>query len=112
MIDPQKSADYRALLKDVFGQQWPAQQDCPFMECDTGRCAPSEIELVNSSASACFYSLLFLAQAIGEQKLSVPLRLEVVSNRAQEVVAGDVLSCGKDDGVRTLQSDLAGISPH
>ena len=94
VIDPQKSADYRALLEDVFGQ-CQLNKMVHLWNVTPDDSAPSDIELVNSSASACFYSLLFLAQAIGAQKLSAALRLEVVTNHAQEVVAGDVLSAEK-----------------
>ena len=94
IIDPQKSADYRALLKDVFGH-YQVNKIIHLWNVTPEDSTPSEIELIHSGASACFYSLLFLAQAIGEQRLSVPLRLEVISNHAQEVVAGDVLCAEK-----------------
>ena len=93
-IDPQKSDDYRVLLKDVFSH-CQLNKMVHLWNVTLEDNSASDIELVNSSASACFYSLLFLAQAIGEQKLFAPLRLEVVTNRAQEVVAGDELSAEK-----------------
>jgi acyl transferase domain-containing protein/acyl carrier protein len=95
VIDPQKPADYRALLDDVFGRNGQLNKIVYLWNVTPEDSTRWEIELVNSSASACFYSLLFLAQAIGAQKLSEPLRLEVVSNQAQEVVTGDVLSAEK-----------------
>jgi acyl transferase domain-containing protein/acyl carrier protein len=94
VIDPQKSSDYRALLEDVFGR-CQLNKIVYLWNVTPEDSTPSDIELVNSSASACFYSLLFLAQAIGAQKLSATLTLEIVSNRAQEVVAGDVLCAEK-----------------
>ena len=88
-IDPRQSDDYRALLKDVFGR-------CKVNKVvHLWNVTPEDRELDHSSANESFYSLLFFAQAIGEQKLSAPLRLEVVSNHAQEVVAGDVLCAEK-----------------
>ena len=95
LIDPQEPADYRALLEDVFGRNDQLNKIIHLWNVTPEDGARWEIELVHSSASACFYSLLFLAQAIGAQKRSVPLTLQVVSNQAQEVVAGDVLSAAK-----------------
>jgi acyl transferase domain-containing protein/acyl carrier protein len=95
LIDPQKSEDYRALLEDVSGHNCQLNKIVHLWNVTPEDCAPSEIELVNNSARACFYNLLFLGQAVGEQNLSVPLTLEVVSNSAQEVVGGDALRAEK-----------------
>ena len=95
VIDPQKSADYRALLKDVFSQNGQLNKIVYLWNVTPEDSVSSDVELVNRSAGACFYSLLFLTQAIGEQKLSVPLTLEVVTNHAQEVVGEDILCAEK-----------------
>ncbi|HEX7333865.1 MAG TPA: SDR family NAD(P)-dependent oxidoreductase [Pyrinomonadaceae bacterium] len=95
VIDPQKSGDYRALLEDVFGQNGGLNKIVHLWNVTPEESTASDIELINSSASASFYSLLFLAQAIGAQKVSTALTLEVVSTHGQEVVAGDVLCAEK-----------------
>jgi acyl transferase domain-containing protein/acyl carrier protein len=93
-IDPQQAADYRALLEDI-GHHCQLNKIVHLWNVKPEDSAPAGIELVAGSASECFYSLLFLAQALGEQNLSAPLTLEVVSNRAQEVVGGDALCAEK-----------------
>ena len=95
VIDSQKPADYRALLEDVSGYGCQLNKIVHLWNVTPEDCAPPEIESVSSSASACFTSLLFLAQALGEQHLSAPLKLEVVSNCAQEVIGGDTLRAEK-----------------
>ena len=111
MIDPQNPADYRALLEDV-SHNCRLKKVVHLWNVTPEDSAPSTIDLVNSSASECFYSLLFLAQAIGEQNLSVPLTLAVVSNHMQEVIGGDALRAEKSTALglcKVISQEYNGI---
>ncbi|MBO0798560.1 MAG: acyltransferase domain-containing protein, partial [Blastocatellia bacterium] len=83
-INPRQSSDYQALLQSLRVRKtlprkivhlWGVAQD---ME--------PERELNNG-----FYSLLLLAQAIGAEKITDQLQIDVITNNMQEVVGGEAL---------------------
>ncbi|MGE0127971.1 MAG: SDR family NAD(P)-dependent oxidoreductase [Blastocatellales bacterium] len=83
-INPRQGADYQALLQSLQSRKtfpgkiihlWSVAQDVePERELNHG-----------------FHSLLLLAQAIGAEKISDQIRIEVVTNNMQEVVGGEAL---------------------
>ena len=87
-IDPSDRAQYEALLSalksdralpDVIGHLWNVAEDSPDaldMEADLDRG---------------FYSLLFLAQALGESGSSKPIRLAVITTGVHDVTGAEAL---------------------
>ncbi len=84
MINPRQGADYQALLQLLRARKklpqkivhlWGVAQD-----------AEPEQALNNG-----FHSLLLLAQAIGAEKITDQLQIEIVTNNMQEVVGGETL---------------------
>jgi acyl transferase domain-containing protein/acyl carrier protein len=53
--------------------------------------APDEVGFAEQCQDVGFHSLMFLVQALGEQSILNPVRLEVVTNNMQEVVGGELL---------------------
>ena len=58
-----------------------------------------------------FYSLIFLAQALGERGSTEPTRLGVVTTHVQEVTGDEVICPGKGDRPGAVHGDPAGIRP-
>ncbi|HLO52465.1 MAG TPA: type I polyketide synthase, partial [Kamptonema sp.] len=89
-VNPQQPNDYKALVKALFeGEKipktiahlWTVTKDSKL-----------DWELIDKAQETGFYSLLFLAQALGEENLSAELQIVVISNNLQEVT-GDELLC-------------------
>lgn len=89
-VNPQQPNDYKALVKALFEREkipktiahlWTVTKDSKL-----------DWELIDKAQETGFYSLLFLAQALGEQNLSNELQIVVISNNLQEVT-GDELLC-------------------
>ena len=95
-LDPQEPAGYEVLLNECHalkrvptriihlwsitaGDDWEERQD---------RSALPDLETYQNLS---FYSLLFLAQALGNHYTGNPLRIELVSNNLQEVTGEEVL---------------------
>jgi acyl transferase domain-containing protein/thioesterase domain-containing protein len=92
IINPRQENDYTALLQDLHTrdklpnlivQAWSVQPE---------EQAQSGIELFKETQTLGFYSLLFLAQALGKQLVTDPLQIWVLSNKMQAVESTDVLS--------------------
>ena len=90
-INPRERDDYDALIQALRAQDkvpetivhlWSVTPDGP---------APSGIESVEEAQERGFYSLLFLAQALGKYNVTVPLQIGVVSTNLQEVTGDEVL---------------------
>src|SRR5262249_47219301 len=83
-INPRQSADYQALLQSLQARKklprkivhlWGVARDVePEQALNHG-----------------FHSLLLLAQAIGAEKITDQLQIEIVTNNMQEVVGGEAL---------------------
>ncbi len=93
-VDPHRAADYHALFGELAAQAhmpqqivhlWNVTGTDQLLDNQTGF---EQLQLLN------FYSLLYLAQALGRQS-STPLRLSVISNNLQEVVDHDPLAPAK-----------------
>lgn len=91
-LDPGCREDYDALLESLG-----ALEACPqeivhlwsVADGDLGR--GGSAKRVDRALDLGFYSLLFLAQALGKQGLTGDLQITVISNNLQEVTANDVL---------------------
>lgn len=83
-INPRRGADYQALLQSLQSRNqlpgkivhlWGVAQDAE----------PEQ------ALSRGFHSLLLLAQAIGAEKVTDQLQIEIVTNNMQEVIGGEAL---------------------
>ncbi|GAX42272.1 putative beta-ketoacyl synthase [Tolypothrix sp. NIES-4075] len=83
-INPQQRHDYDALLKALI-----TQNKSPKTIVHLWTVTPNEH--TNDIQATGFYSLLFLAQAIGKQNLTDDLQITVISNHLQEVTKEEIL---------------------
>ena len=90
-INPRQRDDYDALLKELL-----ALDKIPKMIVHLWNVTPNDhtqsgIDVFEKFQDLGFYSLLFLAQALGKQNIMIPLRIGVVSTNLQEVTGEEVL---------------------
>ncbi|MEH2121102.1 SDR family NAD(P)-dependent oxidoreductase [Nostoc sp.] len=90
-LNPQQQDGYDALLKELL-----AQDKFPNTIVHLWNVTPvdkTELDLaaVDKAEDLGFYSLLFLAQALGKQNLTKQLHIAVISNNMQEVTGEEVL---------------------
>jgi acyl transferase domain-containing protein/thioesterase domain-containing protein/acyl carrier protein len=79
-IRPGNPDDYSSLIADLVLKHRAPSQIVHLWALD----APSGLETLDESQNASFYSLLFLARALGERELT-DLQLTVISDRMQRV---------------------------
>jgi non-ribosomal peptide synthase protein (TIGR01720 family) len=91
-IDPQRCEDYIALLADLRELGRMPKKILHLWTVTSGEPSNSEVEIVGGYQALGFYSLLFLAQALGNQHMWDPLQIVIVTNNAQEVT-GDERLC-------------------
>ncbi len=90
-INPQQQDDYHTLLKELCALDLTPKTIVYLWSVTP----PDQTELGLESLDSQdldFYSLLFLAQAIGEQNLTDSLEIGIVSNNMQELTGEEVLS--------------------
>ncbi|MBH8571744.1 SDR family NAD(P)-dependent oxidoreductase [Nostocaceae cyanobacterium CENA369] len=85
-INPQQPDDYDALLKELQKQNFKLNTIAHFWSV-----TPSDISLKNQDWDLSFYSLLFLAQAIGKQDIWDSLKLMVVTSNLHDVTGDENL---------------------
>ncbi|MDV2992196.1 MAG: hypothetical protein N4J56_001850 [Chroococcidiopsis sp. SAG 2025] len=91
-LNPEQPQDYEALLQALH-----ARQQFPDSMIHLWTIAPHtqmalDVEIFERSQVRGFYSLLFLAQALGKQNLGDRLQLAVVSNYLHGVTAEEIVS--------------------
>jgi non-ribosomal peptide synthase protein (TIGR01720 family) len=86
-LNPDRREDYGALLAELRADGHLPGRIAHLFSLAPRGAAPSE-----EIASRSFFSLLFLAQALGGQKLERPVHLCAVTGGMQEVVGEDLLS--------------------
>jgi acyl transferase domain-containing protein len=95
-IAPGRSDDYRALFEELRALNALPDRILHFWSVTPDEHAPSTSDSFKRSQETGFYSLLFLAQALGAQeKLASGLRLEVISNRTQNVTGDEATWAAK-----------------
>jgi amino acid adenylation domain-containing protein len=82
-VDPSCPADYVSLLADLQARGWAPRLIVHLWSVTAEPISPARAQETG------FYSLLFLAQAIGRWEGHGPLDLLVVSNQAHEVTGGE-----------------------
>ncbi|MBA3531014.1 MAG: SDR family NAD(P)-dependent oxidoreductase, partial [Ardenticatenales bacterium] len=85
-INPDQRGEYESLLATLKEQELTPARIVHFWS------VASEARSVEQELSFGFYALLYLAQALGTQRITTPVKLLVVSSNAQEVVGNDLLS--------------------
>jgi len=90
-INPQNSDDYHALFKELGTVNKIPHKILHLWSVTKNDRASSEIEFFEKTQDLGFYSLLFLAQALGKQHLGNSVRIGVVSSNMQPVTGEEIL---------------------
>jgi acyl transferase domain-containing protein len=85
-INPEKRDDYDTLLRELCTLNKIPKTIVHFWNITSHKRELSGLEGWEQAQALGFYSLLFLAQAIGEQNITDSVRIDVVSNNMQEVL--------------------------
>ena len=91
-LDPRSRDDYETLLKTLRAQELTPQRLVHLWgvtPADSGR-QISDAGVKESSERG-FYSLLYFAQALGNQEVAAPLHISVVTSNAQNVTGEDLV---------------------
>ena len=91
-LNPGQRNDYDALLKALAAQQKVPERIVHLWNVTAFSETKSGLPEVEKAQERGFYSLLFLAQAIGKHNLSEELQLTVISNNLQSVTGEERLS--------------------
>jgi acyl transferase domain-containing protein/acyl carrier protein len=90
-INPRQPGDYNALLKALLALKKSPSMIVHLWNVTADEQARSGVEVFEQLQDVGFYSLLFLAQALGKQNVTDPVRIGVVSTQMQEVTGEEVL---------------------
>jgi aminoglycoside N3'-acetyltransferase/NAD(P)-dependent dehydrogenase (short-subunit alcohol dehydrogenase family) len=90
-INPRAPEHYHALLKTLRAMDKSPDKIVHVWSVTSTDSRPSGSELFESYQDLGFYSLLFLAQALGEQTVERPVHLGVISNHLQCVTEEEIL---------------------
>ncbi len=90
-INPQNSDDYHALFKELNTLNKIPHKILHLWSVTKNDRAASEIEFFEKTQDLGFYSLLFLAQALGKQHLANSVEIGVVSSNMQPVTGEEIL---------------------
>ncbi|ABW31349.1 type I polyketide synthase [Acaryochloris marina] len=88
-LNPDQADDYQALFKTLRTQQFSTNAIAHLWSITTAAEMPSGLDPLDATLSRSFYSLLFLAQALGDQPGTDPVHLTVVSNQLQSVIGNE-----------------------
>jgi acyl transferase domain-containing protein len=95
-ISPAASEDYRALFEELRATAKLPERILHFWSVTPDAHTHVKGERFQQAQALGFYSLLFLAQALGAQeRLADQLQIEVVSNHVQNVTGDEATSAGK-----------------
>ena len=87
-INPEQPSDYRTLLSKLTVLP---RQIVHLWALGDREGSDSPLDALAKSETSAFYSLLYLAQALGNRNITQPLGLTVVSSHMQEVTGTEVL---------------------
>jgi len=90
-LNPQQRDDYDALLNELRTRNKTPQNIVHFWGVTPNGHQESAVEGIDKSQDLGFYSLLFLAQAIGTQNVTDHIQIAVVSNHIQAVTGEEEL---------------------
>jgi acyl transferase domain-containing protein/thioesterase domain-containing protein/acyl carrier protein len=90
-LNPQHHEDYNALLKALSAQNKRVKTIIHLWTVTSNNDTESGLEFLDKLQNLGFYSLLFLAQALGKQNVTDILQIEVISNHLQMVIGEETL---------------------
>lgn len=90
-LNPQRAEDYDALIGELRAQELRPQMIAHFWNVTPERPEQFGSDALRANLDRGFFSLLFMAQALGRQQVTEPLQLLVMSNHVRHVTEGDVL---------------------
>jgi acyl transferase domain-containing protein len=90
-LNPQAREDYDALLTELGELKGVPRRIVHFWSVTPDDQVKSDSEFFENAQALGFYSLLFLAQALGRENITDPLQLWVVSTNLQEVTGEELL---------------------
>ncbi|MEH1851362.1 MAG: SDR family NAD(P)-dependent oxidoreductase, partial [Nostoc sp.] len=91
-INPQNHHDYDILIQEIISQNQLPKTIVHLLSVTPNTEQELEIEQVEEAQIRGFYSLLFLAQALGKQETTDNFNITVISNNLQSVTGTEVLS--------------------
>ncbi|MDZ7967879.1 MAG: SDR family NAD(P)-dependent oxidoreductase [Nostoc sp. DedSLP03] len=91
IINPEKNHDYDVLIKAVFKQNKLPKTIINLWSVTPSTDKELEIEKVDQAQNQGFYSLLFLAQALGREEITDKVQITVISNDLQSVTGNEIL---------------------
>jgi len=112
MLNPETAEDYESLLNELSATQSLPQTIVHLWSVNRLDSRGTEAEITSQAQATGFYSLLFLAQALGKQQQQSPLELIAVSNNMQAVTGDEQLQPQKATllgPVQTIPQEYANI---
>ncbi|MEM7760586.1 MAG: SDR family oxidoreductase, partial [Cyanobacteria bacterium P01_A01_bin.40] len=91
-INPRKRDDYDALIEELLALEFTPKTILHLWSLTPQNRAESGLENLDRVQEKGFYSLLFLAQALGKQNVTSPLKIVAISNNLQSVTGQETLS--------------------
>ncbi|OYD96055.1 polyketide synthase [Nostoc sp. 'Peltigera membranacea cyanobiont' 213] len=90
-LNPDRKDDYNTLIKEILTQQKFPESIVHLWNVTPIIDKELELEEVEKAQKIGFYSLLFLAQALGREETSSEVKITVISNNLQPVTGTEVL---------------------
>lgn len=113
-LNPRQRDDYDSLLKELSASDKIPTHIVHLWSVTENSSIESRLEWVELAQDLGYYSLIFLAQALGKQNSTDELKLTVVSNGIQEVIGEELLYPEKATMlglIRTIPQEYADITP-
>jgi acyl transferase domain-containing protein/acyl carrier protein len=90
-IDPQKGDDYHTLLRELHQSNKQLRKVVHFWSVTENTRTLASLERLEQRQDLGLFSLLFLAQAFGQQQITSPVDILVVSNHIHEITGDETL---------------------
>jgi NAD(P)-dependent dehydrogenase (short-subunit alcohol dehydrogenase family) len=90
-LDPSRPADYATLLAELQAQNLQATRVVHLLSVTPPPTTAASATTVESALEHGFYSLLCLAQALGQQTVADPIHLTVITSNTQAVTGAEVI---------------------
>lgn len=114
-IDPKNNRDYDVLIQELFQQNRLPKTIIHLWNVTPSSEQELEIEQVDEAQTRGFYSLLFLAQALGRQETTDDFQITVISNDLQSVTGNEELCPQKAPllgPVKVISQEYSNINCH
>ena len=92
-INPLRRDDFHTLIEQLKRLEKIPDKIVHLWSLPSDNEPPLDLDRSNRSQSECFYSLLFLAQALGKKNITDLLEIDVITQNAQDVTGEDMLFC-------------------